>query len=64
MEEGESEDKMKLFVKYMPHQKSRSEINDLFSQYGKIFLLEYHCEHRDKMYLVCTGMRTIYTMHL
>ena len=52
LEEGEAQDRMRLFVKYMPHQMSRSEANDLFAQYGKIFLLEYHSEHRDKIYLV------------
>lgn len=52
LEEGEAQDRMRLFVKYMPHQMSRSEANDLFAQYGKIFLLEYHTEHRDKVYLI------------
>ena len=43
---------VKLFVKYMPHCCSPEKAVSLFLAYGKVHLLEYHSEHRDKLFLV------------
>lgn len=43
---------VKLFVRYMPHNKSVEDIYQLFALYGHIHTLEYHTEHKDKLYLV------------
>ena len=36
----------------MPHNKSVEDIYQLFALYGHIHTLEYHTEHKDKLYLV------------
>ncbi|CAI8031463.1 TNF receptor-associated factor 4 [Geodia barretti] len=43
---------VKLFVKYMPHCCSPEKAVSLFLAYGKVHLLEYHSEHRDKLFLI------------
>ncbi|CAI8052749.1 hypothetical protein GBAR_LOCUS28871 [Geodia barretti] len=43
---------VKLFVKYMPHCCSPEKAVSLFLVYGKVHLLEYHSEHRDKLFLI------------
>ena len=46
---------VKLFVKYMPHCCSPEKAVSLFLVYGQVHLLEYHSEHKDKLFLVsCT----------
>ena len=46
---------VKLFVRYMPHNKSMEDVFHLFGLYGHIHTLEYHTEHKDKLYLVRGG---------
>ena len=41
-----------LFVCYMPHNWTREDVYHLFGLYGHIHMLEYHTEHKDKLYLV------------
>lgn len=43
---------VKLFVRYMPHNKTMEDVYHLFGLYGHIHMLEYHTEHKDKLYLV------------
>ena len=43
---------VKLFVKYMPHCCTPEKAVSLFVAYGRVYLMEYHSEHRDKLFLV------------
>ena len=42
-------------MKYMPHSCSPERAVSLFVPHGKVYLLEYHSEHRDKLFLVRVG---------
>jgi hypothetical protein len=39
----------------MPHNKTMEDVYHLFGLFGHIHMMEYHTEHKDKLYLVRAG---------